>query len=97
MIERRICTLLYPLYILHIIGYANTKKIFAPPKALDEDDVNYFKELEETKSKALEARSIRDEKNVSSFKEAIKKIENQKPTIIKIGNTSSSNTNKETE
>jgi hypothetical protein len=48
----------------------NTKKMFAPPKALDEDDVMYFQELDNIKSRAMDAREIREQKELSSFRTA---------------------------
>lgn len=48
----------------------NTKKIYAPPKALEDDDVQYFKQLEESKNSALAARAANEEKLLESFRNA---------------------------
>jgi len=50
----------------------NTKKLFAPPKALDEEDVAFFEQLDETKAKAMKARSQREETALASFRSAQK-------------------------
>lgn len=55
---------------------ANTKKLFAPPKALDADDVEYFDELEANRAKAMEARSQRDEAALESFRQAARDKKN---------------------
>lgn len=50
----------------------NTKKIYAPPKALEDDDVQYFKQLEESKNSAMAARAANEEKLLESFRNARK-------------------------
>ena len=50
----------------------NTKKLFAPPKALDEEEVAFFEQLDETKSKAMKARSEREENALAAFRSAQK-------------------------
>ena len=49
---------------------ANTKKIFAPPKALDDEDVAFFDDLEDNKKKLLSSRKEREAAAVESFKMA---------------------------
>lgn len=52
---------------------ANTKAMFAPPKALDEDDIEYFNELEATKNDAMEARAKREAEALAGFRQAARK------------------------
>eukprot|EP01037_Dinobryon_pediforme_P019855 gene19855-20353_t len=49
----------------------NTKKIFAPPKALEVEDVEFFQELDVNKAKALEARAKRDEDDLKLFRQKV--------------------------
>ncbi len=40
----------------------------APPKALDEDDVEYYNDLEDRKRKAKESRLAREEEELDKFR-----------------------------
>jgi hypothetical protein len=68
----------------------NTKKIFAPPKALDDEDVNFFEDLNTIKSKALEERAMRENKAVEAFRDAQRK-ENENHSLIHEENSKSIN------
>ncbi len=50
----------------------NTKKMFAPPRALDEEDVEYFHELDDIKARAMDAREMREQRELSAFRAAQK-------------------------
>jgi hypothetical protein len=61
----------------------NTKKIFAPPKALDEDDVRFFQHLESQKAKAMEARAVRDNTELKKFREAAnRKVVTEQSSVV---------------
>ena len=47
----------------------NTKKLFAPPKGLDEDDVQFFDELDEAKARAVDYNKRHDEIELEAFRE----------------------------
>ena len=52
------------------------KAIFAPPKGLDEDDIEYFKQLKENKEKIKGTRAANEEKLLENFRNK------QKGTVI---------------
>lgn len=60
------------------------KAIFAPPKGLDEDDIEYFKQLEENKEKIKGTRAANEEKLLEKFRSK------QKETVINDLTSSSS-------
>lgn len=62
------------------------KAIFAPPKGLDEDDIEYFKEVEEQKEKIKGKRAANEEKLLENFRNK------QKGTVINDLTSSSSST-----
>lgn len=48
----------------------NTKKIFAPPKALDEDEIEFFQELESSKAKVEDEVKRRVDAELEAFRES---------------------------
>jgi hypothetical protein len=61
----------------------NTKKMFAPPKALDEDDVRYFQELDDIKARAMDAREIREQRELNSFR-AAQRIDHGEQKVVSV-------------
>eukprot|EP01038_Epipyxis_sp_PR26KG_P010180 gene10180-13696_t len=46
------------------------KLIFAPPKALDDEEIHFLNDVEETKNKALEKREEREQEELKKFRDA---------------------------
>ena len=49
---------------------ANRRKIFAPPPGLDEEDVEYFNDLQSTKDKMKSLRAIQEDQALEEFRHA---------------------------
>lgn len=64
----------------------NTKKMFAPPKALDDEDIEFLNQLQSNRNNILNARNTQDEQALKVFRSTIKgKDKNLTlPTRIKI-------------
>ena len=48
----------------------NTKKLFAPPKGLEEGDIEFFQEVEEAQARAKEAQKRNEELQLVAFRDA---------------------------
>ena len=48
----------------------NTKKIFAPPKGLDEEDIEFFEELDTAKERAERDIRRKDDNELEAFRES---------------------------
>jgi hypothetical protein len=48
----------------------NTKKIFAPPKGLDEDDIEFFNEMDSAKARADDGIKRREDLELEAFRES---------------------------
>lgn len=48
----------------------NTRKIFAPPKGLDEDDLQFFQDLEDSDNRAKQERVKHEELELQAFRQA---------------------------
>lgn len=63
----------------------NTKKIFAPPKGLDEEDIEFFNELDNAKAKQDNNVKRHEENELEAFRESRRlemlKESNHKPTV----------------
>jgi hypothetical protein len=59
----------------------NTKKIFAPPKALDDDEIEFFNELESSKAKVVDEIKRQVDTELEAFRES-RKLELLKETNI---------------
>lgn len=68
----------------------NTKLIFAPPRALDEEDVEFFEDLNENKNRELLMRKEKERRELELFRQAQKKdVSSSANSVEKIGNGNS--------
>ena len=66
---------------------ANTKKLFAPPKALDEDDISFLNDVESTRTKAMEQRAATEQSALEAFRAARSQLVLSSSAVAREGNS----------
>jgi hypothetical protein len=66
---------------------ANTKRLFAAPKALDEEDVMFLNDIESTRVKAMEQRAATEQSALEAFRAARNQLVLSSSVVAREGNS----------
>lgn len=66
---------------------ANTRKIFAPPKGLDEEEITFLNDVENTRMKAMEQRATTEQCALEAFRAARNQLVLSSSAVAREGNS----------